>query len=46
VQKQETVVEPKKIIEIPRSPKIKKETKKAGKFPDLVRKRRNKKYLN
>ena len=46
VKKQEPVVEPKKVIDIPRSPKIKKVTKTAGKFPDFVRKRRNKKYLN
>ena len=45
VKKPEPVMEPKKVIEIPPSPKIKK-TKPAGKFPDFVRKRRNKKYLN
>ena len=48
VQKQETIIAPKKAVEIPRSPKIKKE-KTAGaihKFPDVVRKRRGKKYLH
>ena len=47
VQK-EKVILPKKAVEIPRSPKIKKE-KTAGaihKFPDVVRKRRGKKYLH
>ena len=46
VQKQETVIEPKKEVEIPRSPKIKKVAKTVPKFPDFVRKRKNKKYLN
>jgi hypothetical protein len=46
VKKQETVLEPKKLIEIPRSPKIKKTSKTAEKFPDFVRKKKNKKYLN
>jgi hypothetical protein len=46
VKKQETALEPKKLIEIPRSPKIKKTSKTAEKFPDFVRKKKNKKYLN
>lgn len=46
VQKQETVMAPKKPVEIPRSPKIKKTAGAIHKFPDFVRKRKTKKYLN
>ena len=46
VEKQEPVMEVKKVIEIPPSPKIKKTKKPAVNFPDFVRKRRKKKYLN
>jgi hypothetical protein len=46
VKKQEPVMEPKKPVEIPASPRIKQ--KKAGAihdFPVFVRKKRTKKYL-
>ena len=47
VVKPEPVLEPKKIIDVPPSPKIKKQKKTAGNFPDVVvRRRRRKKYLN
>ena len=46
VQKQEPVLQQKKQVEIPASPKISKTAGAIHKFPDFVRKRRTKKYLN